>query len=118
MREVINLPGVISIEYFESVQGVASGIATLDATGHLPIAQASPGSVETYKGEYASSVEIILAYPAASIADYAWSVADDAFWYWNGGLLVPAWVLQTITAAAYALLTTAAKAAVPYIVIG
>jgi len=111
------MPGVISFEYFQSLEGTAGGFATLDGTGKIPVGQLPSSIVETYKGEYADSVAIILAHPSANIADYAWSVADDAFWYWNGGALVPHWVKQTISAAAYSLLTLAEKSAVPFIVI-
>jgi len=44
---------------------------------------------------------------------------DDtlSFWYWNAVLAIPAWVNQQITEVAYAALSVAEKAAVPYIVI-
>jgi len=106
----------VSYELFQSKQGVANGLATLDGTGKVPISQLPSEVVETYKGEYATSTALIAAYPLALLADYAYVTATSSYWYWNRGLVVPAWVNQQITEAAYILLSAAAKAAVPYIV--
>lgn len=108
----------ISYEYLISIEGVANGLATLDGTGKVPVSQLPDASIETYKGQFADEAAIILAYPTAALADYAWNIATASFWYWNEALAIPAWVDQTITATDYNLLSAAEKAAVPYIIIG
>jgi len=70
-----------------------------------------------YKGQFATSAALIAAYPDGSLADYAYVTATSSYWYWNAALGTPAWVNQQITETAYAALSTAEKAAVPYIVI-
>lgn len=74
-------------------------------------------STLTYKGEYATEAALTTAYPTGLLADYAYVTATLTYWYWNAGLLTPAWVNQQITAAAYAALTAAAQVAVPYILV-
>lgn len=106
----------VSYELFQSKQGVANGLATLDGTGKVPVSQLPASAIETYKGQYLTSVTLIIAYPVAALADYAYVTATSSYWYWNAALLIPAWVNQEITVAAYNLLSAAEKAAVPYIV--
>lgn len=108
----------ISYEYLTSIEGAANGLATLGATGKVPVSQLPDAAIETCKGQYADEAAIILAYPTAALADYAWNIDTASFWYWNQALGTPAWVDQVITATAYALLSAAEKAAVPYIIIG
>lgn len=96
------MPGLVSYEYLEA------------RLKELP----RENGTCNFLGEFASSVELVEKYPAGNIADYAWSVLDGCFWYWNGGSLVPKWVRQPITRMDYIALTDAEKAAVPYIVTG
>jgi len=106
----------VSYELLQAKQGVANGLATLDGTGKLPVAQLPTEAVETYKGEYATSVALIAAHATGLLADYAYVTGTLSYWYWNAALGVPEWVNQQITEAAYILLSAAEKAAVPYIV--
>jgi len=106
----------VSYELFQAKQGVANGIATLDGTGKVPVSQLPNSVVETYKGEYATSVALIIAHSTGLLADYAYVTATSSYWYWNAALIIPAWVNQQIIEAVYLLLTAAEKAAVPYIV--
>ena len=69
-----------------------------------------------FKGSFPTNTALTQAYATASLADYAYVVSTNSYWYWNAGLATPAWVNQEITEAAYTVLSTAAKAAVPYIV--
>lgn len=107
----------ISYELFQAKQGVANGLATLDGSGLVPVSQLPAASIETYKGEYATSAELIAAYPTGLLVDYAYVTATSSYWYWNAALATPAWVNQQITEAAYLLLSAAEQAAVPYIVV-
>jgi len=110
------MASAVSYELFQAKQGVANGLATLDGAGKIPVGQLPSGAIETYKGEYATSITLGTAYPSAALADYAYVTATSSYWYWNRALTVPAWVNQEITEAAYILLSTTEKAAVPYIV--
>lgn len=110
------MANAVSYELFQAKQGVANGIATLDATGKVPVSQLPAAVIETYKGEYADEAAIILAYPTASLADYAYNDDTSSYWYWNDAPTIAAWVNQQISEADYILLTAAEKAAVPYIV--
>ncbi len=90
----------------------------MDGAGLVPLSQLPASTVETYKGQYATSVDLIAAYPAASLADYAYVTATSSYWYWNDALLpAAAWVDQQITEAAYLILTAPERAGVPYIVV-
>ena len=111
------MSSAISLEYLNSIEGVANGLATLDGTGKVPLSQIPGGAIETYKGEYATSALLITAYPSANLADYAYVTATLSYWYWNKSLSTPAWVNQEITATAYNLLSDTEKASVPYIII-
>jgi len=111
------MSSAISLEYLNSIEGVANGLATLDGTGKVPIAQIPGGAIETYKGEFADTTALTTAYPTGNLADYAYVTADLAFYYWNSKLGTPAWVNQNITATNYALLSASEKSAVPYIII-
>lgn len=107
----------ISYEYLVSIEGVASGLATLDTGGKVPLSQLPNSVIETYKGEYATSVALIAAHPTANLADYAYVEGSSSYWYWNKKLAVPTWVNQQIAIAAYLLLSASEKAAVPYIIV-
>ena len=110
------MASAISYEYLKSREGAINGIATLDGTGKVPVAQLPDAAIETYKGEYADEAALILAYPTASLADYAYNTDTSSYWYWNDALGTPAWVNQQITEAAYLALSVAERAAVPYII--
>lgn len=110
------MASAISYELFVAKQGVANGLATLDSTAKIPIAQLPDEAVETYKGEYATSAALVAAYPTGALADYAYVTGTSSYWYWNAALGTPAWVNQSITATAYDALSVAERAAVPYIV--
>lgn len=107
----------ISYEYLISIEGAANGIATLDGSGKIPVGQLPPGAIETYKGVFANSAELIAAYPTGATADYAFVTADLMYYYWNNALGTPAWVKQNVTVATYTALTAAEKAQVPYVII-
>jgi hypothetical protein len=111
------MAGLVSIEYLNSQKGVANGIAPLNGSAQIDPIYLPTEANDPYKGQYATSVLLIAAYPVGLIADYAWVTGTSSFWYWNAALVVPAWVNQSITSVAYALLTTAEKSAVPYIII-
>lgn len=111
------MASAVSLEYLNSQKGVANGIASLDGTGKIPVAQLPASAVETYKGEFATSAALIAAFPTGLTADYAYVTATSSYWYWNSGLATPAWVNQEITAVAYLALTAQAKARVPYIIV-
>ncbi|MCX8074284.1 MAG: hypothetical protein N2749_01695 [Clostridia bacterium] len=110
------MASALSYELFQSKQGVADGIATLDGTGKVPVSQLPAAAIETYKGEFATSEALTTAYPSASLADYAYVTATSSYWYWNDALGTPDWVNQQITESAYLALSVAERAAVPYIV--
>lgn len=110
------MASALSYEMFEAQKGAANGIATLDSSGLVPVSQLPPQAIETYKGEYADEAAIIAAYPSADLADYAWNVDTDSYWYWNQALGTPAWVNQQITEAAYNALSANEQNAVPYMV--
>lgn len=107
----------VSLELLNAKSGAANGLATLDGTGKVPVTQLPAAAIETYKGEYATSVLLIAAFPTGLLADYAYVTATLSYWYWNAALGTPAWVNQQITEAAYLLLSAAEQAAVPYIIV-
>ncbi|MDD4816294.1 MAG: hypothetical protein PHQ62_04110 [Clostridia bacterium] len=110
------MASAISYEYLKSREGVADGLATLDSTGKVPVSQLPDAAIETYKGEFADEAALILAYPTAFLADYAYNTETSSYWYWNDALGTPAWVNQEITEDDYLDLTVAERAAVPYII--
>lgn len=110
------MASAISYELFQAKQGAANGIATLDASGQLPVTQLPPEAVSAYKGTFATSAALIAAYPAADLGDYAYVTETTSYWYWNDALTAAAWVNQQITEDDYAALSTAERAAVPYII--
>lgn len=110
------MASAISYELFQAKQGVANGIATLNASGQLPTSQLPPEAVSAYKGTFATSAALIAAFPTATIGDYAYVTATTSFWYWNNALATAAWVDQQITETDYAALSAAEKAAVPYVI--
>ena len=69
-----------------------------------------------YKGSFDTSAALQTVHPTASLADYAYVVGTNSFWYWNSGLGTPAWVNQEITESGYLALSPSAKTSVPYIV--
>lgn len=111
------MASAISYEFFEAKQGVADGIATLDGDTKIPVAQLPDAAIDSYKGQFADEAALVAAYATAELSDYAYVTATSSYWYWNAALSTPAWVNQQITEAAYTALSTAEKAAVPYIVI-
>jgi hypothetical protein len=108
------MASTISYEFYSSKLGAVNGLATLDASGLLPVSQLPPSAIETFKGEYATSALLIAAYPLGALADYAYVTETLSFWYWNAALATPAWVNQEIAEAAYNALSAAEQAAVPY----
>jgi len=111
------MASALSYELYVSKLGVADGVATLDATGKVPVSQLPDAAIETYKGEFATSAALIAAYPTGSLADYAYVTDTLSYWYWNKSTTPAQWVNQQIDEAAYLLLDPAEIAAVPYIII-
>lgn len=111
------MASALSYELFEAKQGVADGLATLDGSGKLESGQLPEEAVNPYKGEFADETALTTAHPTADLGDYAYVTGTTSYWYWNSVLAVAAWVNQQITESAYAALTAAERAAVPYVVI-
>lgn len=111
------MASALSFELFEAKQGVANGLATLDGSGQLLSAQLPPEAVSCYKGVFADETALTTAHPTADLGDYAYVNDTTSYWYWNSVITTPAWVNQQITESAYAALTAAERAAVPYVVI-
>lgn len=112
------MSSAISYEYLSSIEGSANGLATLDGTGKIPVAQLPTVALENpYKGSYADYITLATAIPTGSRADYAYVEDEEVFYYWNGELGSPSWVPQTIDTVSYNLLTTTQKAQLPYIII-
>jgi len=113
----------VSYEYLKAIQGVPGGIPTLDGNGEIPSTQLPDSAVSPFKGEFATEIELILAYATANLADYAYVDETSSFWYWNAGLLdslgdpAPAWVNQEIEETAYNALDAVEKSMVPYLVV-
>jgi len=113
----------VSLEYLQSIQGAANGLATLDSTGAVPLSQLPPAIISPFKGEFADETSLETAFPVGTIAEYAYVDATNSFWYWNAGLTstdtpdAPAWVNQEITDTDYLALSATAQAMVPYIII-
>lgn len=107
----------ISLEYLQSIEGQAGGLATLDSGGTIPLSQI-PDSIESpFKGTYATPAALTAAHDTGNLADYAYVTSTSSFWYWNSALATPAWVNRQITATEYLALTVAQRAPVPYIII-
>jgi len=111
------MASAVSYEYLDSIQGAANGIPTLDSGGKIPVGQLPPSAVSHFKGQFTTEAALIVAYPVAVLADYAFVTDTASFWYWNAGLTVPAWVNQEIEEDDYLLLTSAEKAMVPYLIV-
>ena len=117
------MASALSLEYLQSIEGVANGLATLDSTGAVPLTQLPSSVIGLFKGQFADETSLETAFPTATIADFAFVTATNSFWYWNAGLSstdtpnAPAWVNQEITDANYLLLSSTAQAMVPYIII-
>lgn len=108
----------ISLEYLRSIEGAANGLATLDGTGKVPVAQLPAVAIASpYKGSYADYVTLATAIPTGERADYAYVEDEEVFYYWNEELGSPSWIPQTIDTTTYDLLTAVQKAQVPYIII-
>jgi len=105
----------VSYELLISKFGTPNGVATLDGAGLVPVSQLPNGVFGPYRGQYATSDALFAAFPIGTYADYAYVLGTSSYWYWNVNLAH--WVNQQITEADYLLLSVAAKAAVPYIVI-
>jgi len=114
---VIYVASAVSYEYLKSIQGAPNGIPTLDGDGNIPEAQLPSSVVSPFKGQFADEADLLDDYPVAGVADYAYLDDTLSFWYWNAGLVVPAWVNQEIEEADYLLLTNLAKSMVPYLII-
>lgn len=110
------MSSTLSYELLVAKQGAANGLATLDATSKIPIIQLPAAAIETYKGEYATSADLITAYPTGALADYAYVTATSSYWYWNAAATAE-WVNQQISEADYLLLSAEKQAAVPYVVV-
>ena len=111
------MASAISYELFQAKRGAANGIASLGSDSKVPVGQLPAEAISPYKGTYATSAALIAAHATADEGDYAYVTETTSYWYWNAALGTPAWVNQQITESAYAALSTAEKAAVPYIVI-
>lgn len=108
----------ISLEYLQSIEGAANGLATLDSSGTIPVVQLPAIAITSpYKGSYADYLTLATAFPTGSVADYAYVEDEAVFYYWNQELGSPSWIPQTITENDYSLLSAAAKSQVPYIII-
>ena len=113
----------ISLEYLQSLQGAANGLASLDSTGAVPLSQLPSSVMGLFKGEFADETALEAAFPTATIADFAYVTSTNSFWYWNAGLMstdspdVPSWVNQEIIDTDYLALSATAQAMVPYIII-
>ncbi|MCL2397713.1 MAG: hypothetical protein FWC93_06560 [Defluviitaleaceae bacterium] len=111
------MASALSYEFLKSIQGAPNGIPTLDGDGNIPEAQLPPSVVSPFKGEFADEAELILAYPTANLADYAYVDDTNSFWYWNAGMTTSQWVNQEIAEVDYLLLTPAGKSMVPYLIV-
>lgn len=111
------MASAVSLEYLNSIKGQPDGLATLDNAGKIPTSQLPAGAVETYKGEFATTGDLTLAYPTGNLADYAYVTATLSYWYWNKALTTPAWVNQEIKDTDYNALSATAKASVPYVIV-
>lgn len=105
-----------SLEYLQSIEGVANGLATLDGSGTVPLSQLPASVINVYLGEYATEAALIAAYPTAALANYAFVTDTLSYWYWNRELTPAAWVNQQISAVDYEALTAAQQGVVPYII--
>jgi len=111
------MANAVSYEYLKSIQGAPNGIPTLDGDGNIPETQLPPSAVSPFKGQFADEAELIVEYPTAGIADFAYVDDTTSFWYWNIGLIIPAWVNQEIEEQDYLLLSGIAKSMVPYLIV-
>ncbi len=111
------MANAISFEYLISLAGRTDGLATLDSTGKIPIAQMPSGAIDTFKGTYADEAALSEAHASSATGDYAYVTATASYWYWNAALATPAWVNQEITATNYMALTPEAKKGAPYIIV-
>ena len=111
------MASAISYEYLQSILNQAEGLPVLDANTKILAEHLPDEMVTKYKGEFEDEAALIAAYPAATPSDYAYVTDTQSFWYWNAELSTAAWVNQQITATAYMALTTAQRAAVPYIIV-
>lgn len=110
------MASAISYELFSSKQAAANGLATLDATAKIPIAQLPSSVIKNYKGEFETDSALKTAHTTGIMGDYAYVTASSSYWYWNEALETAGWVNQQISETEYNALSAQAKAAVPYIV--
>ena len=111
------MANAVSYEYLKYIQGAPNGIPTLDGNGEIPTSQLPNSAVSPFKGEFLDEAALIVAYPTANLADYAYVEDTTSFWYWNAGLTVPAWVNQEIAETDYLALSDAEQSMVPYLVV-
>ncbi|MFA6867624.1 MAG: hypothetical protein WCR54_08955 [Clostridia bacterium] len=111
------MASAISYEYYSAQLGANNGLATLDGTGKIPATQIPDIAENNFKGSFADEAALVAAYATAVLGDYAYNNDTSSYWYWNAALATPAWVDQEISATAYTALSTAEKAAVPYIIV-
>lgn len=98
----------LSLEYLQSLEGVAGGLATLDSSTGALLAAQIPATVATldssgtltasqipasllsasspFKGEFATQAALLAAQPTGALGDYAYVDSTNSFWYWNAGL--------------------------------
>ena len=111
------MASAVSYEYLKSIMGIPNGIPTLDDDGEIPEGQLPPSAISPYKGQFTDEAELADEFPTGILADYAFVDETATFWYWNTGLITPAWVNQEINEADYLNLSDTAKGMVPYMIV-
>jgi len=114
---MVAMASAISYELLKSMQGQPGGLATLDSSGLIPVSQVPSSLQNSYKGEFVDTSALETAHPTGVIADYAYNDDTTSLWYWDAGADTPGWANQQITATAYASLSIASKADVPWVII-
>ena len=104
------MSSAVSLEYLQSIEGVANGLATLDGSGTIPASQLPAGTVETWKGVFATPAALTTAYAVGAAAWYAWVTSTTSTWAWNFSL--GAWVNTNVSAAAYLALSVIERASI------
>ena len=62
------MSSAVSLEYLSSLINQPSGLAGLDLTGKLSPSVLPAGSIETYRGVFATTAALVAAFPIGSIA--------------------------------------------------
>jgi len=107
------MASAVSYEFLQNLKGAPNGLATLDNTSKIPVAQLPPSSA-LFLGIFATSADL----PAsAELAQFAYVTGTLSFWYWNPATDIDGWVNQQIEEADYILLTNEEQSYVPYVVI-